>query len=53
MFYAIKTTGISLKPTRCRLAYGELNFLGHEVSNNCLSLGPEKTRAVASIYVAI
>ena len=45
---AIKTAGLSLKPTKCRFAYGELKFLGHVVNNKGVLPDPEKTRAVAA-----
>lgn len=45
---AIRTAGLTLKPTKCRFAYGELKFLGHNVSNACVRRFSEKTRALAA-----
>ncbi|KAM7283855.1 retrovirus-related Pol polyprotein from transposon 17.6 [Ixodes scapularis] len=44
---AIQNAGLTLKPSKCRFAYGELKFLGHVVSAQGVSPDPAKTSAVA------
>ncbi|KAM7281232.1 reverse transcriptase domain-containing protein, partial [Ixodes scapularis] len=48
---AINTAGLTLKPSKCRFAYGELKFLGHVVSAQGVSPDPAKTAAVAEFPI--
>lgn len=43
---AIKASGLTLKPEKCRFAYEQLKFLGHVVSSAGVLPDPEKTAAV-------
>ncbi|KAM7306943.1 retrovirus-related Pol polyprotein from transposon 17.6 [Ixodes scapularis] len=45
---AIRTAGLTLKPSNCRFTSDKLKFLGHVVSNEGVRGDPEKTRAVAA-----
>lgn len=45
---AIRSAGLTLKPTKCKFAYDELKFLGHVVSSAGVRPDPDKTAAVAS-----
>lgn len=44
---AIKTSGLTLKPEKCRFAYEELLFLGHVISKSGVRPDPRKTAAIA------
>ena len=44
---AIKTSGLTLKPEKCRFAYEELLFLGHVISRDGVRPDPRKTAAIA------
>uniref|UniRef100_A0A224Z105 RNA-directed DNA polymerase n=1 Tax=Rhipicephalus zambeziensis TaxID=60191 RepID=A0A224Z105_9ACAR len=45
---AIKTSGLTLKPEKCRFAYEELLFLGHVISKSGVRPDPQKTTAIAT-----
>lgn len=43
---AIKSSGLTLKPEKCRFAYHELLFLGHIISPDGVRPDPQKTSAI-------
>lgn len=45
---AIRTSGLTLKPEKCRFAYEELKFLGHVVNAAGVLPDPAKTTAIAN-----
>lgn len=45
---AIRTSGLTLKPEKCRFAYEELKFLGHVVNGAGVLPDPAKTSAIAN-----
>lgn len=45
---AIKLSGLTLKPEKCRFAYHELLFLGHIISKDGVRPDPQKTAAIAN-----
>ena len=45
---AIRTSGLTLKPEKCRFAYEELKFLGHVVNAKGVLPDPAKTSAIAN-----
>lgn len=45
---AIRTAWLSLKSKKCHFGYGELNFLGHTVSNAGICPDTKRTTAVAT-----
>ena len=45
---AIRTSGLTLKPEKCRFAYEELKFLGHVVNAEGVLPDPAKTSAIAN-----
>ncbi|XP_072143827.1 retrovirus-related Pol polyprotein from transposon 412 isoform X2 [Dermacentor andersoni] len=44
---AIRSSGLTLKPEKCRFAYEELLFLGHVISKSGVRPDPQKTAAIA------
>ncbi|KAK8771367.1 hypothetical protein V5799_025390 [Amblyomma americanum] len=44
---AIESSGLTLKPEKCRFAYDELLFLGHIISKSGVHPDPQKTAAIA------
>ena len=45
---AIKTSGLTLKPEKCRFAYDELLFLGHVINKSGVRPDPQKTAAISN-----
>lgn len=48
VFQVNTTAGRKLNTTKCKLAGGENNFLGHAIGNEGVPPNPETTRAIAA-----